>query len=293
MVFGFWYFVLADVPPRTTIYPQPTATIITVGRPLQDPMTILLGCTVWVPLLLWISALVGWTIANEIEVVSGILGIAVGFALGICCLHPPTPILQPIAYATVWLTLPIFPIARAAMNRRELRGVDVHALERAYDALGQRPREVLARFRVASASWTLGMTGHAIRIAEGCLAEMDPKLFAEEHMIVRRWHREGPSAEAFVDYVCMDCGGACPPGKTHCPTCGAPFLLDRVRGRAFGGALGRKLVAAWIAGAGALAGVVWALTLPPAAAIGAIVAVLGLAFLVVFLAFRPRGEANA
>ena len=264
-----------------------------VGRPLQDPMTVLLGCTVWVPLLLWISALVGWMIANEIEVVSGVLGIAVGIALGICCLNPPTPALQGIAYATVWLTLPLFPIVRAAMNQRELRSVDVYALERAYEVLGQRPREVLAKFRIAQAAWKLGMTGHAVRIGEACLQEMDPKLFSEEHSIVRRWHREGPGGETFVDFECGDCGGACPPGRTHCPKCGAPFLLDRVRARAFGGALGRKIVASWVALAGGLGGVAWALTLPPAAAIGAIVAVLGLAFLVVFLAFRPREKASA
>ena len=256
-------------------------------------MTILLGCTVWAPLLLWISALVGWMIANEIEVVSGVVGIAVGFALGVCCLHPPTPILQPIAYATVWLTLPLFPIVRAAMNQRELRSVDVEALERAYAALGQRPRDVLARFRVAQASWTLGMTGHAMRIAEGCLQEMDPKLFSEEHSVVRRWHRERPEADRFADYPCPDCGGACPAGRTHCPQCGSPFLLERIRGRAVGGVLSRKLVAVWVAAAGGLAGVVWALTLAPFAAIGAILVILGLAFLVVFLAFRPGGRASA
>ena len=250
-------------------------------------MTILLGCTVWIPLMLWITALVHWMVAGEIEVVGGVLGIAAGLALGFCTLHPPLPALQPLAYAAVWGTLVLFPFARAAMNQRELRSVDVHALERTYDALGQRPGENFLRFRLAQAAWTLGMTGHAVRIAEDCLQSMDPKLFSEEHMIVRRWHRERPEAEAFVDYACMDCGGPCPAGRTHCPRCGAPFLLDRVRGKAFSKGMGRKIVAAWAAGAVALAGIPWALTLPPGAAIGAIVAILGVAFLVVFLAFRP------
>lgn len=252
-------------------------------------MTILLGCTVWIPLMLWISALVGWMVGGEIETVNGIAGVGAGLALGILTLHPPFPAMQGIAYATVWLTLVLFPFARAAMNQRELRGVDVYALERAYAVIGQRPRETLARFRLAQASWTLGMTGHAMRIAESCLPDLDPKIFTDEHTIVRRWHREQPSAEMFVDYVCVDCGGACPPGRTHCPSCGAPFLLDRVRGRAFGKGMGGKIVASWAAGVGALAGIPWAISLPPGAAVGAILAILGLTFLVVFLAFKPKG----
>ena len=241
--------------------------------------------------MLWITALVGWMISAEIEPLSGLFGIAAGLGLGFATVHPPFPAAQGLAYALVWATIALYPFVRAAMTQRELRGVDVHALERAYLVLGQRPREVLARFRLAQAAWALGMTGHAMRIAEGCLEELDPKVFSEEHMIVRRWHREGPSAEMFQEYRCVDCGGACPPGKTHCPTCGAPFLLERVQGRAFAKGAGGRIVAAWAAGVGALAGVGWASTLPPAPAIGAIVVVLGLAFLVVFLAFRPKGAA--
>ncbi len=255
-----------------------------------DPIPVLLGCTVWIPLLLWISALVHWMIGGEIEVPSGILGIFVGIVLGFVSLHPPVPALAPLAYVSVWITLALFPVVRMGLNRRELRSVDVHALERAYEALGQRPRETFLRFRLAMAAWNLGMTGHAIRIAEDCLPSMDPKVFSEEHMIVRRWHREQPPAEMFVDYPCLDCGNPCPPGKTHCPTCGAPFLLERVQGKAFRGGTLRKFVAAWAAGAGAIAGVSWASTLPPSAALGAIVAILGAAFLVVFLAFRPQGR---
>ena len=213
-----------------------------------------------------------------------------GIALGVATLHPPFPAAQGLAYVTVWGTLALFPFVRAGLNRRELRSVDVYALEKAYLVLGQRPRETFARFRLAQAAWTLGMTGHAMRIAEGCLPDMDPKIFREEHMIVARWRREQPPAETFVDYECMECGGACPPGKTHCPTCGAPFLLERMQGKAFAKGSGRKIVAAWVAGAGALAGIPWAITLPPAASIGAIIAILGVAFLVVFLAFRPQGQ---
>ena len=257
-------------------------------RPV-DFGTVIFGCTAWIPLLLWISALVQWTIANEIEVVSGLLGIGAGFGLGIVAMSPPLPFMQPLAFLTIWLTVVLFPFARHAMNRRELRAVDVEALERAYTILGQRPRDVLGRFRLGQAAWTLGMTGHAMRIAEDCLQEMDPKVFVEEYVIVRRWHNHQPGADMFVDYACMDCNGACPPGKTHCPTCGAPFLLDRIKGKVFSKGTGRKIVAAWIAGVGALAGVPWATTLPATAAFGAIIVILGLAFLVVFLAFRPQG----
>ena len=252
-------------------------------------MTILLGCTVWIPLLLWITALVHWTITNEIEVVGGVLGIGAGLGLGVICLNPPVKAVQPVAYVTVYATVALFPFIRAGLNRRELKGVDLLALEKAYAVLGQRPGEAFGKFRLATAAWTLGMTGHAMRIAEVALADMDPKIYREEHMIVRGWHREQPPASAFVDYACTDCGNPCPPGKTHCPRCGAPFLLDRARGKLFDPRFARRIVAAWAAGAIALAGVSWASTLPPAAAVGGIVAILGLAFLVVFLAFRPRG----
>ena len=254
-------------------------------------MTILLGCTVWIPLMLWISALVHWTVGGEIDAVSGVLGIGAGLGLGVLCLNPPVRALQPIAYVAVYATVALFPFVRVGLNRRELKGVDLLALEKAYDVLGQRPGEAFGRFRLAMAAWRLGMTGHAMRIAEGALAEMDPKVYGEEHIIVRRWHRDQPPASAFVDYGCMDCGNPCPPGRTHCPSCGAPFLLDRARGKLFEKGTGRKIVAAWAAGVGGLAGVAWACTLPAAAAIGTVVVVLALAFLVVFLAFRPPGRA--
>ena len=256
-------------------------------------MTVVLGCTVWIPLMLWIIALIHWIIGNEIELVSGLLGIGVGLALGYMCLQPPVPFMQPVSYLSVWITLVAFPFVRAGLNQRELRAVDLHALERAYEVLNERPREAMGRFRLAQAAWKMGMTGHAIRIGEGCLPELDPKHFREEHMIVKGWHRQMAPAEMFADYACAQCGGACPPGRTHCPKCGAPFLLDRLKGvAAFGKGTGRKIVAAWAGGAGALAGVSWATTLPPGPAIGAIVVVLGIAFLVVFLAFRPQGQAT-
>ena len=239
--------------------------------------------------MLWISALVHWMVGGEIELVSGILGIATGLGLGVVCLNPPVPFLQPVAYLAVWGTLVLYPFVRAGLTQRELRSVDVYALERAYEALGQRPREAFLRFRLAQAVWKLGMGGHAMRIAEGCLPELDPKVFREEHMIVRGWQRHAPGAELFVDYACMDCGGACPPGKTHCPACGAPFLLERAQGKVLGKGMGRRIVAAWVAGALALAGLPWASTLPPGPAIGVVVAILAAAFLVVFLAFVPRG----
>ncbi len=252
--------------------------------------TVIFGCTAWVPLLLWISVLVQWMISNEIEIISGIAGIGVGLGLGIIAMSPPAPFLQPLAFLTIWVTVALFPFVRHALMQRELKGVDVHAMERAYEVLGQRPRDVMGRFRLAQTAWTLGMTGHAMRIAEECLQELDPKVFMEEHVIVRRWHRHQPTADMFVDYSCMDCHGACPPGKTHCPTCGAPFLLDRAKGKVFNKGTFRKIVAAWIAGIAALAGIPWATTLSGAAAFGAIIAILGLSFLVVFLSFRPKGR---
>jgi hypothetical protein len=253
-------------------------------------MTILLGCTVWIPLMLWISALVHWMIGGEIEIPSGILGIAAGLGLGVVCLSPPIKAMQPIAYLSVYATIALYPFVRAGMTRRELKSVDLHAMERAYDVLGQRPRDPMARFRLAQTAWTLGMTGHALRIGESCLPELDSKVFREEHMIVKRWHREMIPAEMFVDYPCTVCGNPCPAGRTHCPSCGEPFLLNRAKGKLFDPRMARKLIAAWVAGAGALAGVPWATTLAPAAAIGAIIVILGLAFLVVFLAFRPQGQ---
>lgn len=93
--------------------------------------TVIFGCTAWVPLLLWISALVQWIIANEIELLSGLLGIGAGLGLGIVAMSPPIPALQPLAFLTIWGTVALFPFVRAGLNQRELRGVDLHAMERA------------------------------------------------------------------------------------------------------------------------------------------------------------------
>lgn len=255
-----------------------------------DLTTAFLGCTVWLPLMLWITALVHWMVAGEIEIISGFVGVGVGIGLGLITLQPPVPIAQPIAYITVYATIALFPFVRAGMTRRELKAIDLQALERAYAVLGERPRDVMARFRVAQAAWIMGMPGHALRLGEACLEEMPRNVFGDEHAIVRGWRRVALPPDAFEPYTCLDCHAPVQPGRTHCARCGAPYLLERAQGKTSPKTAGRKMVAAWVAAAAALGGIPSATALPPVAALVAILMILGLAGLVIFLAFRPEGS---
>lgn len=246
----------------------------------------LIGCLAWLPLAVWIMSCVNWTITGDIDVATGIAGVAVAIGLGYEAINPPVPQLAPLTVVAVFVTVVMFPFARAAMDRRQLKNIDIDHLEKAYQALGVRPDNLIAKFRIAKILFDLGVCGHAVRIGESLAPHMHPRFFTEELRTLRRWQMTHLDARLFSPVRCAECHSLNDPGVLFCRQCGSAFLLDFVKGKVIGHRLGKKLVSTWIALIAVLIGIPAARLLPPAASVGLIIAMMIFSIVIVMLAFR-------
>ncbi len=248
--------------------------------------TALIGCIAWLPLAVWIMACVHWTIGGDIDPLTGFGGIAVAIGLGYEAINPPVPQLAPLTVIAVFITVFMFPFVRTAMDKRALKQIDIDALEKSFGALSLRPDNVMAKLKIARHLWDLGVCGHAIRIVESLLPSMPQNFFSEDIRMLKKWHMMKVEAHYFSPIVCAECHTSNGPGLLFCRQCGAPFLLDFVKGHVVGTRLGKKLIATWISLIAVLIGIPAAKAMPPVPSIIAIVVMMLFAVTIVFVAFR-------
>lgn len=256
----------------------------------NNPGSLIAGCAIWIPIGIWVLALVQWAIQGDVDVISALAGIAVGIGLGGTALLARDPYMAPLILVAVLVTMAAFPVVRSSLNKRALAQIDVDAIERAYEVLGQRPGNAAAKFKLAKTIYNKGMPTYALALAEDSLQQMPEAMFAEEHRIVKGWrhYRRTTPPESLS---CLECGVVCQPGFTHCQRCGAKFLLDHARGAWVGKGLARKFVAAWVAIIVALVGIPFvAGTFPPGAAIPVIIGLMAMAIVVLVITFRSSRE---
>jgi len=250
----------------------------------------IIGCFAWIPLAVWIVACVHWTIGGDIDVITGVLGIAVAIGLGYEAINPPVPQLAPLTVVAVFVTVVMFPFVRSALDRRQLRGVDIEALDKAYQALAVRPDNVIAKFKIARLLFDLGVCGHALKIGESLVPSMPQRFFSDELRTVRRWQAMKLESRFFAPIVCAECHTSNDAGLLFCRQCGSAFLLDFTKGRVVGSRLGKKLISTWISLVAVLIGIPAARTLPPGPCIATVAAMMIFAVGMVALAFRnPTG----
>src|SRR5580658_2640198 len=196
-----------------------------------DPVQLLLGCLIWLPLAVWIISLLHWAIQGDLDFITAIVGIGIAFGLGYTAMKPPIPILAPISCVAVFLTVMCFPMMQHMLVRYQHHGIDVENVEKAYRSLGQRPDNPLAKFKLAESIYRVGLVGHAVALGDVAVAGLPERIATEEYRLLKRWKRVGVPADTLKPIVCVECHTPCQPGWTHCRTCGAMFLLDRARGR--------------------------------------------------------------
>ncbi len=224
---------------------------------------------------------------GEIDLISGVFGIWAVIGLGYITFKPPRPELSPLAFGLVVVSLISYPFIRSAMERRELRSIDVESVQKAYESLSLRPNNPLAKFKLARLIYGMGFPGHAVTIAEDALAYLPEHMFLEEHKLLKRWKPLVTKPDSYRPIPCVECGTPNAPGLIHCQSCGAPFLLDRLKGKFLPSALGRRLVAAWVAMVFGLLGIPAATTLAPMLGLAVISVLIGAVVVTLFLAFRP------
>jgi len=253
---------------------------------LTNNSAALIGCLAWIPLAVWILACVNWAIGGDIDPITGILGVFFAFGLGYEAINPPVPAMAPLTVIAVLVTVVMFPFARTAMDRRQLRGIDIEALERSYQALSVRPDNVIAKFKIAKCLFDLGVCGHALRIAESLAPHMPQRFFTEELRTLRKWQMMQIEGRFFAPISCAECQTSNPPGNLFCEKCGSAFLLDFAKGKVVGKRLGKKLVSTWIALIAVLVGLPAAKALPPGPCIATVASMLIFAVTMVYFAFR-------
>lgn len=254
----------------------------------NNPMQIFEGLAIWIPLAIWVVYLIGWMITAEIDVIPGIMGIAIACIVGFVASKPPLPLMTPILLVGSIATLVLFPFVRAALVTREMHAIDIEAIDRAYTQLEEMPVNAAIRFKIAKLSYQKGVHGHAIAVAESALAQLPERLFLEEHKMVRGWKRSSHAPEAFRPLPCVECGAMNPPGEVYCQRCGARFLLDLARGSWVGRATARRLILSWMALMLGLVGIPAASVLPPTVAIVTIAGVLVVVVFMLVAAFKEQ-----
>lgn len=264
----------------------------TANELLSNPVAIFVGMLVWIPIGIWTMQLMYWMIGGDVDALVGIPGIIVAFGLGFVSMRPPTP--QTPYYTLFGLTgtLILFPILRKIMHARELRSIDVEAIERSYEQLTFKINNPSSRFRIAKHLHALGHVGHAIAVAERALLELPVQFFRDEHRAVAQWKAMRHSASSYNPIECVRCGFSNLPGEVLCGRCGGPFLLDRVKGRIVDESLGKRLLIGWSCGVYLLLVIaVWPAIPSPYTAVAAIITALVLAATVYFV-LKPEQEST-
>jgi hypothetical protein len=260
-----------------------------------NPLSALIGCLAWIPLAVWIVSIVQWIISGDIDFLSGFLGIWLAIGLGYVAMNPPTgrPVASALTFLAIVVTSAMIPWLRNALNRRELRSIDVQALERALDLARKNPANPLVKFKVATLVYRLGHPSHALALAESCLASMPEQHFMEEHKVVKGWRQVVGRPDPPQPLECIECGHRNMPGSIFCAGCGAPVLLDRLRGRFVSGDVARKLFLGWIGMVVLLVGIPLASALSGALEALALLGLAGLAGAMIWLALRPTPKGAA
>ncbi|MFZ4508642.1 MAG: hypothetical protein ACOYON_13185 [Fimbriimonas sp.] len=239
----------------------------------NSPLTVIAGCVIWIPLAIWIVSMVHWMIMGEIEWTFGFLGIFLALMLGWTALNPPTPTMPVFTLAATVGTMIMFPFVRASLNRRELNSMEIEQVEKAYQSLALRPDNPLAAYKIAKMAYSKGFHGQALAVMETLIANLPKRHYPDEHRTYVRWKQTTPP-DLIRPLPCVECGVYNDPARLHCMACGSPVLLDHIKGRFLGRSMGRKLVVGWLGMVSLLAGIPLASSLPPAAGILLILALL-------------------
>lgn len=258
----------------------------------QHPVWLGIACMAWTAVAVWVVSLVGWMIQGEVDALFGLAGIGVGVALGYFSFNPPTESLRVFMALSIVVTAIAYPFVRAALTKRALVAIDVEAMEDAYELLRLKPDNHSLKLKIARILYERGQVQPALAIGIEASKHLSENLFAEEHRMVGRWRRQNPAVKGDRPILCSNCGHPNASGTVFCESCQAPYLLDLARGAWVGREFARKLIAAWVAGILALAGIPLASSLPPAAAIIVIVAIMAGAIFLLWTAFRVVGEAQ-
>lgn len=215
-------------------------------RLASDPLGAACGCIVWIPISVWIVSAIHWMVSADLEVLFGVLSIAIAAGLGILTVNPPVQGMSPWLCASTTASIVFFPAVRSSMNRRALGAIDVQQLERFYGALLKRPDNAGALIRLAELLYIRGFPANAIGLGEKALQSLPVNLFAAEHQMVQAWKQQVRGRSLPTSTPCLNCGYENKLDDLHCQGCGTPYIVDLAKGKWLARGSAKKLIAVWI-----------------------------------------------
>ncbi len=253
-----------------------------------------------VPLFgLGILKCIHWLLLGEVELWQGLLAMGALMGYWVFFLIVPS---DTVAIAMIGIAITLFalmPYAQGQLARADFHAIDVQKLERAYQAIYERPEAVPAYFQLAEALYNLGLDGHAIVIAEqtlnGLSQNLDPlknrsprDLYKEEEYRMNQWKRRYTDPKRGHPIKCK-CGYMNPVGTLSCQRCQAPYLVEQFRGKNLKAQFTGRLLVSWVLiGAALLVAVIALLQFGGPVGFVGFLAALALAGLVIWLLFRTE-----
>jgi len=242
---------------------------------------------VWVPVAAWTIWMIQWMIADEIEVITGILCIAAGLALGAYTMMSKDAATRPYFVIAAVSMLVVFPLIRSTLEKRALVSLDHELMERAYDQLGSYPTHLGAKLRIAKALYARGYYRQAITLAEKALENTPKRLAEDEYRLVREWRKDSPEFAPLKWMGCSNCGCNNSPTDFFCMHCARPLWLQVAKGAAFANETANTLLLAWLGGVVGLIGIpLTANYVTPQLKTPVVVGILIVATTLVLFAFR-------
>ena len=250
------------------------------------------ACLAWLLLPGWTIYLLGQAIMGEIDPLTAIIVILMTFFIGFNMFAHPNSLVGRLAVWSIYLTVILWFPLRKAIDGKDDKALAAEAVEMTYDTLAMNPDNVIAAFKLAKFMAEKGLIHHADGLAQRVLPSLPKNTFREEHRLATGWQLAAASRTQPAAITCGNCRAVILPGNARCASCGAPWLLDRMRGRRGGGVspVGKMLVV-WAVLLGVLLGMPLLAGQSAAIAVPGALVLVAAAFALVWFAFRPQAQA--
>ena len=213
-----------------------------IGR---NPLGFVGACMVWIPVTIWIIAVVHWMIGGELDAVTGCLSLCVAFALGYFTSNPPQPWIGHLFFYTTIGTVAVFPFVRSGFQARQLAAMDVDLMREAYELLRSKRNNSGIILKMSRILADKKHYGHAIPVAELALQGLPAAHFHLEIAEVKGWKAMINPLHKYNLY-CKKCDTMSPGGTLFCPKCDHELLMDLVTFNVMPAGKSRKLLMAWL-----------------------------------------------
>lgn len=230
-----------------------------------------------IPTAVWVVAIVGWLIADEVSPIEGIIALLMVVGIYILVVKADEPMVSLGAAMGLIVGGALYPLTRSALNARAHIKIDVDMMKAAYRMLDAKEANVGAKVQLSKLCYKRGLIGPAIALLDDAVNSA-PALLEDERKLLTKWQSDHKHLQS-RELRCPRCTAVNPAANRYCQRCGTATLLKLA-----GGGLilsGTPLKAFWI----------WVLTVSALVGVPFLASSLspGLAALTIVLVFLASG----